>query len=513
MHLLIVILNYRTSQLTIDCLYSLIDQVIALPSTKVVVTDNSSGDNSVELIAQTIEKEGWSNWVELIALEHNGGYAFGNNAGIRPFLESLDPPDYVLLLNPDTIVRDNAIKILLDFMEENRQVGIAGSRLEHPDGIPQCSSFRFHSILSELDNSLSLGIISTLLAKWIVAPPVPENSCQTDWVPGASMIIRRAVLEEAGLIDENYFMYYEDADFCLQANRVGWLCWYVPASRVVHLVGQSSGINENQQTNKRRPKYWFEARRRYFVKNHGWLYAVLVDIVWILGFILWQLGRVIQGKPNDYPPYFFRDFLKNSILLINNWSNSQNTLANNLAEGETEQISLCQQIKEDWIAHEKDWTRPGFQAVAVQRFGVWRMKIKSKFFRSPFSVIYRMLYRFIRNFYGIELPYTVKLGRRVIFEHQSGIVIHGCCFIGDDSIIRQGVTLGNRYLEKPLEAPHLGQRVNVGAGAKILGALNIGDDVSIGANAVVLSDIPNGQTAVGIPAKIISFESKENIPN
>jgi serine O-acetyltransferase len=124
-----------------------------------------------------------------------------------------------------------------------------------------------------------------------------------------------------------------------------------------------------------------------------------------------------------------------------------------------------------------------------------------------------MLYRFIRNFYGIELPYTVKLGRRVIFEHQSGIVIHGCCFIGDDSIIRQGVTLGNRYLEKPLEAPHLGQRVNVGAGAKILGALNIGDDVSIGANAVVLSDIPNGQTAVGIPAKIISFESKENIPN
>lgn len=513
MRLLIVILNYRTSNLTIDCLYSLIDQVIALSNTKVVVTDNASGDNSVELISQTIEKEGWSNWVELIALEHNGGYAFGNNAGIIPFLESLDPPDYVLLLNPDTIVRDNAIKILLDFMEENLQVGIAGSRLEHPDGTAQCSSFRFPSIFSELDNSLRLGIISKLLAKWIVAPPVPENTCQTDWVPGASMIIRRAVLEQAGLIDEQYFMYYEDTDFCLQANKAGWQCWYVPESHVVHLVGQSSGINENQRTTKRRPKYWFEARRRYFVKNHGWLYAISADIVWILGFILWQLRRVIQGKPNNYPPYFFQDFLSNSILSITNPSKSQNTLVNNVSDQETETMSLCQQIKEDWIAHEKDWTKPGFQAVAIQRFGVWRMQIKSKLFRAPFSVIYRMLYRFVRNFYGIELPYTVKLGRRVIIEHQSGIVIHGYSLIGDDCIIRQGVTLGNRYLEKPLEAPHLGKRVNIGAGAKILGAVNIGDDVNIGANAVVLSDIPDGKAAVGIPAKIISLESKENIPS
>lgn len=510
MRLLIVILNYRTSKLTIDCLYSLIDQVIALPNTQVVVTDNASGDDSVELIAHTIEKEGWSNWVELMPLKDNKGYAYGNNAGIRPFLASAEPPDYVLLLNPDTIVRENAIEILLNFMEENPQVGIAGSRLEHPDGAPQCSSFRFHSILSELDNGLRLGIVSTLLAKWVVAPPVPEIPCQTDWVPGASMIIRRAVLEQAGLIDENYFMYYEDADFCLQANRAGWICWYVPASRVVHLVGQSSGINENQVRTKRRPKYWFEARRRYFVKNHGWLYAISVDIVWIISFILWQLRRVIQGKPNNYPPHFFSDFLSNSVLSITNWSKSQNILENNSSNQETQTMSLCRQIKEDWIAHNKDWTRPGFQAVAVQRFGVWRMKIKSKFLRAPFSMIYRMLYRFIRNFYGIELPYSVKLGRRVIFEHQSGIVIHGSCTIGDDSIIRQGVTLGNRYLEKPLESPQLGQRVNVGAGAKILGAVNIGNDVCIGANAVVLSDIPDGQTAVGIPAKIISFQ-EENI--
>jgi len=170
-------------------------------------------------------------------------------------------------------------------------------------------------------------------------------------------------------------------------------------------------------------------------------------------------------------------------------------------------LGLWQQIKEDWEAHGRDWTKPGFRAVAVQRFGVWRMAIQPKLLRAPFSILYRALYRKIRNGYGIDLPYTVKLGRRVVIEHHGAIIIHGYCFIGDDCIIRQGVTLGNRYLERPLEAPKLGDRVNVGAGAKILVNVSIGDDVNIGANAVVLSDIPSGKTAVGIPAKIIDSKS------
>lgn len=172
---------------------------------------------------------------------------------------------------------------------------------------------------------------------------------------------------------------------------------------------------------------------------------------------------------------------------------------------------LWEQIKEDWEAHGCDWTKPGFRAVAIHRFGVWRMGIQPKLLRAPFSILYRALYRKVRNVYGIDLPYTVQLGRRVIVEHQGAIVIHGNCCIGDDSIIRQGVTLGNRYLDRPFDAPKLGARVNVGAGAKILGNVTIGDDANIGANAVVLSDIPAGHSAVGIPAKIIkSKHSQDN---
>jgi serine acetyltransferase len=173
-------------------------------------------------------------------------------------------------------------------------------------------------------------------------------------------------------------------------------------------------------------------------------------------------------------------------------------------------LPLWQQIKEDWAAHGCDWTKPGFRAVAILRFGAWRMTIPSRLLRLPFSIFYRALYRKVRNTYGIDLPYTVQLGRRVVIEHQGAIVIHGNCAIGDDSIIRQGVTLGNRYLDRPFEAPKLGCRVNVGAGAKILGNVMIGDDASVGANAVVLSDVAAGETVVGIPAKAIKVKPTTN---
>ncbi|QLE58468.1 serine O-acetyltransferase [Nostoc sp. TCL26-01] len=184
--------------------------------------------------------------------------------------------------------------------------------------------------------------------------------------------------------------------------------------------------------------------------------------------------------------------------------NTQIELGEETNTSQLSTLNLWQQIREDWIAHGRDWTKPGFRAVAIHRFGVWRMSLEPKLMRAPFSILYGMLYRKVRNTYGIELPYTVQLGRRVIIEHQSAIVIHGYCAIGDDSIIRQGVTLGNRYVDRPFDAPKLGKNVNVGAGAKIFGNVTIGDGANIGANAVVLSDVPPNATAVGIPARIIN---------
>lgn len=170
------------------------------------------------------------------------------------------------------------------------------------------------------------------------------------------------------------------------------------------------------------------------------------------------------------------------------------------------QPGLLGLIREDWVANGRDWTRPGFRALAVYRLGVWRMKL-SQPWRAPVSVLYRMLFRRCRNGYGIELPYAATVGRRVVIEHQGGIVIHGNAVIGDGCIIRQGVTLGNRSLDRPHEAPVLGRNVNVGAGAKVLGGVRIGEGAAIGANAVVLQDVPPGGMAVGVPATIKGVRS------
>lgn len=315
MKLLIVIVNYRTADLTVDCLRSLAEELKSLDATRVVITDNQSGDDSPTRIQQAIEDNHWDGWATLMPLKNNGGFAYGNNEAIRSSLQSDVPPDLVLLLNPDTIVRPGAITTLIDFMREHPDAGIAGSRLEDPDATPQRSAFRFHSIRSELDDGLRLGFISKLLRHKNVAPPVRDDTHRTDWVAGASMMVRREVFDAVGLMDEGYFMYYEEVDFCLRAHRAGWPCWYVPDSHVVHLVGQASGVTVQNTRPKRRPDYWFDSRRRYFLKNHGRFYTALADAVWALAFATFRFRRFIQRKPDTDPPRLLYDFLRHSVVM------------------------------------------------------------------------------------------------------------------------------------------------------------------------------------------------------
>lgn len=312
---LVVLVNYRTPHLTVDCLRSLESEVAALPGVRVAVVDNDSPDDSVAIIGAAIAAAGWQDWVTLMPSQHNGGYAFGNNFAIRPALQSTNPPAYFWLLNPDTQIRPGALKALLEFMEQHPDAGIAGSAIEEADGTPFGTAFRFPTILSELDSGLRLGVVSKLLANWSVVRAMGEQTCVVDWLPGASMLIRREVLQQIGLMDEGYFLYYEETDFCLQAKRSGWNCWYVPQSQIMHIAGQSTGVTVRNQRPKRLPQYWFDSRRRYFIKNHGLVYAAIADAVWLVSFSLWRCRRAIQHKPDQDPPQLLQDFIRNSVFL------------------------------------------------------------------------------------------------------------------------------------------------------------------------------------------------------
>ncbi len=316
MRVLIVIVNYRTGGLVIDCLRSLVGEVRGEGwGADVTVVDNCSGDGSLEAIRGEVEAKGWGSWVSVVGAERNGGFAYGNNVGIREGLSRGERPAYVLLLNPDTVVRPGAIGALVSFMERTPRAGIAGSRLEDPDGSVQVSAFRFPGVLSELESGLRIGAASRLLSRWRTSPAPRGEEHETDWVAGASMLVRMEVIEALGGLDERYFMYYEEVDFCLRARRAGWACWYVPSSRVVHLVGQASGIRGGEARPKRRPAYWFESRRRYFVTNHGRVRAALADVAWASGFALWRVRRRVLRRPDPDPQNLLGDFVRQSVLL------------------------------------------------------------------------------------------------------------------------------------------------------------------------------------------------------
>lgn len=308
----VAIVNYCTPDLVADCLASLAALRAEWPDFVVGIADNASPDRSAAKIARTIEDMHWGGWAHLLAMPRNGGFGYGNNAVIRKYLESSDPPDYFWLLNSDTVVRPGALRHLIGVMEKQPDAGITGSRLEDPDGTPQFSAFRFHSVSGELESSLELAFASKLLKNRSMAPPVSEMPGTYDWLSGASMLIRTDVLRQIGLFDEDYFLYYEETDLCKRAAQEGWECWYVPESRVVHLVGKSTGVTERAGRPKRRAAYWFDSRRRYFIKHHGRFYATFADLALAFGTALSMLKRRLQRRPSSYPDKFLHDLISHS---------------------------------------------------------------------------------------------------------------------------------------------------------------------------------------------------------
>ena len=171
---------------------------------------------------------------------------------------------------------------------------------------------------------------------------------------------------------------------------------------------------------------------------------------------------------------------------------------------------MFENLREDWRTYDRQWSRQGMWVMVVYRFGRWRYTIRWRWLRLPFSFFYKLLKPISEILTGIELPCEVTLGRRFRIDHFGGIIISGDVVFGNDCVIRNGVTVGLRHTGVR-GAPVIGNRVDIGAGAKILGAIHIGDDVVIGANAVVITDVPANSIAVGIPARILPRKDKQAV--
>ncbi len=305
MDLAIVIINYRTPKLVIDCLQSLQPQIDSSRH-RVMLVDNDSGDDSLSILEQAIEEYHWNSWVTLIPSPVNGGFSAGNNIGIK----AVEAKAY-LLLNSDTVVRAGAIASLETALEKHPEAGLISPRLEWPDETPQISCFHYHSPISQFIDGAATGPLTKLLNAYDVPIPVTDTPFEPQWTSFACVLIRQAVIEQIGLMDEGYFMYFDDVDYCRRARNSGWTVLHWPTARVVHLRGGSGSVKSEVAARKRPRPYLYASRSRYFAKFYGMVGLWITNICWLLGRGIAWIREFINTKQPHTCEYQEQDIWMN----------------------------------------------------------------------------------------------------------------------------------------------------------------------------------------------------------
>lgn len=270
----IVIVNWNVCALLRRCLHSISMGTASGPTCQVIVVDCASVDDSVAMVQREFPS------AQLIVSSENLGYARGANLGA-----TRASGRYLMIMNPDTEVMYNALAVLVQHMDAHPRVGAAGPQLRYADGRLQPSRRRFPTLATAFWES-------TLLQQWFpdnsfarhyyMADRTADSAQPVDWLVGAALIIRRAAWEEVGPLDEEYFMYFEELDWCRRCHAAGWEVHYVPQAVIIHHEAKSS-----DQVPVARTIYFQRSKVRYFRKYHGTAWANLIRL-----FLLWTF--VIQ---------------------------------------------------------------------------------------------------------------------------------------------------------------------------------------------------------------------------
>ena len=280
----IIIVSWNVQTFLERCLRSIENQQDDL-NIEVIVVDSASTDGSAKMVKEEFPR------VRLIECAENVGFPKGNNIGMKAASGRL-----LLLLNPDTELNDRALAILIGYLAQHEDVGVVGGQLLNSDGTVQSSRRRFPTVTTAIFESTWLQpFASDSVLKRYYVDDVPFNATtEVDWLTGACLMTRRAVVEEVGLMDEAYFMYSEELDWCKRIKDAGWKIVYVPNAKVVHHTGKSS-----EQAITERHINFQRAKLRYFRKFHGIITSSIIRITLLLNY-LWQLfieiGKGILGS-------------------------------------------------------------------------------------------------------------------------------------------------------------------------------------------------------------------------
>ncbi|WP_234822646.1 glycosyltransferase family 2 protein [Palleronia aestuarii] len=292
--LVVSVINYRTAEMTLACLRSVLED-FAQSGIRghVVVVDNASGDGSDAVIAEWIAAEPEGTPVTLVRSATNTGFSGGHNQGIGAL-----PAPFYLVLNSDALLRPGFCATILAAAQNAPRTGLFAPRLEDEDGTQQISCFRVPSPASELIRGAATGPVTKLLGRWAVPLEMPPAPGEIGWASFACILLRGAMVDEIGLMDEGYFLYFEDTEYCLRARRAGWAIAHVPEARAVHLRGGSAPVKSLASARKKLPRYYYASRTRLLYQAHGKTGLWAANLAWHLGrTITWTRG--LLGRPGN----------------------------------------------------------------------------------------------------------------------------------------------------------------------------------------------------------------------
>jgi GT2 family glycosyltransferase len=273
----ISVINYRTRDLTLACVQSVLADIGDLDA-QIVVVDNASGDGSAESIADWISTQPDGTPVTLVCSKINTGFSGGHNLGMGAV-----KADHYLVLNSDAVLRPGFLRAILAVADSHPNAGLIAPQIETDDGAVQVSQFRFQGPLSELMRAARTGPVTAIFRHRVVALDPPVDPAQVEWASFACILLRGAMVRDLGPMDEGYFLYFEDAEYCLRARRAGWGIALAPEAVAVHFRGGSGPVKAQAKARKRLPPYYYASRTRFLYQAHGWSGVLAANLAWHLG--------------------------------------------------------------------------------------------------------------------------------------------------------------------------------------------------------------------------------------
>lgn len=309
----VIIINYGTAALAIAAVESVLAQDHGPYVVDLHIVDNASPSGDAATLAKAATQAHWQGCVTLYPETENHGFGRGSNLVFDRLATEPVPPDFVFLLNPDARLRNDAIVRLADFLIEHPNAAIAGAKINMPGVGARVAAFRFPSVLGEFGSAVAFGPISRFFQRWDMSMSRDLKTQQVDWVAGAAMMARFSVIRTLGGFDPVYFLYYEEVDLMRRAQTAGWQTWFVAEAEVDHEEGAATNVGGASPERRRKPGYWYNSWRNYFLRRHGRLIALLAASAWMSGAALNCVISWILGRKPAAPLKFFPDFWHHAV--------------------------------------------------------------------------------------------------------------------------------------------------------------------------------------------------------